>query len=262
MINQNWNSAYTSRLIRTVIIVAVVVGIRIYYDRTNTDPQSIQKNNDAVAAAAAGNTDQAIIQFQQAANTASSNETKIAALKNLGYSYDTKGDTDNAKKAFAQALALANKDSFDFYLTSGNIALLNAYPKTADIDFKQAYKLDPNDFQINNSLADFYMDIDDTYPDYANPKEALMYAKKAYELNPADFVKQNLGAAYMLNGDYDNAISTFQTVTLDKDTYVAYYIGLAYVKKGDAVNAKKYLQTAVDNGVKVPQDVLDFLKKK
>jgi tetratricopeptide (TPR) repeat protein len=251
-----FESSWSAGRIIGIIIVVAFIGWGIY---ASQDDAVIEKNNNAISNFDSGNSEQAINQFQEASRDAVSNENKINTLKNLAYVYSSEGQTDLAISTFNNALALTPADSFDYYLIAGEVALLEGKPNAALLAYNKAYAKDPNDFQINNALALFYMDLDSTATQYMDYKKALQYAQRATQLSDLQIAKQNLGMAYYFNENYSQAISVLSALTLDKDTYTAYFLGLSYAGKQDPINAKIYLRKAIASGVDVPQEVYDYI---
>ena len=180
---------------------------------------------------------------------------------NLAYVYSSEGKNDLALNTFKEALTFASEGTVDYYLISGEIALLEGKPNSALVAYNKAYEKDPNGFQINNALNLFYLDIADERPQYSNYPKALTYALKANEVQPSDITKQNLAIAYHLNENYKQAISLFLSVNnISGQPYVAYWLGLAYAGDQQPINAKRYLQIAIDGGVDVPQEVINYMK--
>lgn len=145
-----------TRKIVGVIAVLLFIGLGIW---GSMDDGAIEKNNQAISNFDSGNSEQAIRQFQQASQEAIGADTKLNTLKNLGYVYSSEGKYDQALQSFREALTYANEGSFDYYLVSGEIALLEGKPNAAQISYNKAYDLSPNDFQINNALNLFYLDL-------------------------------------------------------------------------------------------------------
>jgi tetratricopeptide (TPR) repeat protein len=244
------------RIIVISTIVIVVISWKVYVASEN---QVVETNNDAMKSFDSGNSEQAINQFQTASKNAASTENKINTLKNLAYVYSSDDQKDLAISTFKEALALSAQESFDYYLIAGEIATLEDKPNSAQISYNKAYEKNPNDFQINNALALFYLDLGDVAPQYSDYKKALQYAQRAVQLSDLQIAKQNLGVAYYFNENYPQAISILSNLTLDKDTYTAYWLGLSYARNEDPVNAKIYLRKAITGGVTVPQEVYDYL---
>lgn len=244
--------------IATILIILAVVGFGIY---GSLDEDSITQNNEGLASFDSGDNQTAINQLQQASQGAVTNDTKINALKNLAYVYESEGLYDDAHNAYTEALSLVSEGSFDYYLISGEIALLEGKPNAALLSYNKAYEKNPNDFQINNSLALFYIDLEDLYPQYVDYQKALSYAKRAYDFDPEklESTKQNLAIAHFFNDNYNEAISLLSTSNLAQHPYTAFWLGLAYVSNGDDSNGRFYLQKAVDAGVDVPQEIYDYL---
>ncbi len=240
----------------TAIVIFLIVSGGIY---GSVDKEPIATNNEALSKFDAGDSKTAIEQFRKAANEATSDEVKVAALKNLGYAYSTEGQTTEALSSFNEALPLTTQDTFDYYLISGEIALLDGNINDALTNYNNAYRLNPEDFQINNALALFHLDLEGVAPKYVDYNKALLYAKKANELSPSEISKQNLAIANYYNENYSETISLLSSSNFTQHPYAAYWLGLAYLGNKDDANAKTYLQMAIDNGAEVSQEVHDYL---
>ena len=256
----------TGRIIKTVIAVVFVGGLillKFGWGAINSiDSTAVDKNNSAQTAyESGGDPNQAINQLQQASQDAVTNSTKLTTKTNLAYIYSSEGKTELALSAFKEALTFTSEGSLDYYLISGEIALLEAKPNAALIAYNKAYEKDPNDSQVNNALNLFYLDIADERPQYSNVAKALTYAIRANQIQPSEGTKQNLGIAYHLNENYKQAISLLSSVTnVAGQPYVAFWLGLAYAGDEQPVNAKRYLQIAINGGVDVPQEVIDYMR--
>lgn len=248
--SSGWGGIYT------VVVILALVGFGAY---GSVDKEQIKTNNEALIKFDAGDSKTAVEQFRKTANEATSNEIKVVALKNLGYVYSTEGQTSQALSAFNEALPLTTKDTFDYYLISGEVALLDGNINDALTNYNNAYRLNPGGFQINNALALFHLDLEGVAPKYADYSKALLYAKKAYELSPSEISKQNLAMAYYYNENYSETISLLSSSNFTQHPYAAYWLGLAYLENKDDANAKIYLQMAIDEGAEVPQEVHDYL---
>lgn len=242
------------------IITAIVVLTFISFGINGiVDKKPIATNNEALVSFDSGDSRSAIEKFRQAANEATTDKIKVAALKNLGYVYSTNSQNNQALSAFKEALPLTTQDTFDYYLISGEVALLEGNVNDALTNYNNAYRLNPENFQINNALALFHMDLEEVAPRYIDYSKALLYAKKANELSPSEISKQNLAIAYYFNENYNNTISLLSSSNYTQHPYAAYWLGLAYLAKEDDVNARIYLQKAIDGGAEVPQEIHDYL---
>lgn len=241
-----------------IIVILIIIGLSIY---GSLDEESITTNNDGLTSFDSGDSQTAINQFERAAQQASTNQTKIDVLKNLGYVHATEGQYTEALDSFKQALTLTGENTFDYYLISGEIALLEYKPNAALLSFNKAYDLKPNDFQVNNSLALFYLDLEEIAPQYSDYAKALSHAKIAYDndVEKSEVAKQNLAIAYYFNENFAQTISLLSTTNLNQHPFIAYWLGWAYAAQGDEANAKFYFQKAVDAGVEMDQDTYDYL---
>lgn len=253
-----WEKFVGAGKIVPALIVVALIGWGIY---ASLDDDSITQNNDALSSFDSGDSQTAINQLQQASQGAVTNDTKVNTLKNLAYVYESEGLYDDAYDAYTEALSLTSEGSFDYYLISGEVALLEGKPNAALLSYNKAYEKNPNDYQINNSLALFYIDIEDLYPQYVDYPKALSYAKRAYELDPkkSAVAKHNLALAYFFNENYSQTISLLSNTNFTQHPYMALWLGLAYVSNGDETNGRFYLQKAAEAGVNVPQEVYDYL---
>lgn len=251
-------SSWGAGRIITILVVLAMIGIGAY---NSLDEDSITKNNEGLSSFDSGNSQTAINQLQQAKQDAVSNENKINTLKNLAYVYTSEEQNELSLSTFKEALALTKINSFDYYLISGEIALLEYKPNSAILSFNKAYELNPTDYQINNTLALFYIDLEEIAPQYVDYPKALAYAKKAYEYDTekSEIGKQNLAIAYYFNENFDQTISLLSTSNLTQHPYAAYWLGLAYLSKEDHSNARLYLQKAINGGAEVPQEIIDYL---
>ena len=248
-----------AKFVKISLGVLVVGGFLVFKIYNSLDSDVIDTNNQALKNYNAGDSQQAIAQFQEASQGAITDSTKINTLKNLAYVYSSEGQNDLALNSFRDALKIATPESFDYYLISGEIKLLEKKPNAALADYNTAYKMNPEDFQINNALALFYIDMDEISPQSSDYTKALMYAQKAYDIDKSETAKQNLAIANYFNNNFDETISLLSSSDLSKNPYAAYWLGLAYVKKEDMDNAKIYLKKAMDGGAEVPQEVKDFV---
>lgn len=251
---------WTTKKALKVLAGVVVVGIIIFYRIQNAaDSNAIDKNNTALSSFDSGNDTQAISQFQDAASNAATTETKITTLKNLAYVYETDSKNDQALTSFQQALKLTSQNSFDYYLISAEVALLQSNPNSAYINFNKALAIQPDDFQLNNSLAIFYMNLDGSSSDYEDYGKALTYALKANTISSSEVTRENLGIAYFFNKNYDQSISILSQTNVTQHPYVGFWLGYDYLGKNDPANVKSYFQQAINAGATPPKEVTDYL---
>jgi len=252
-------SSWSVGRIVTILVILAIVGFGIW---GSLDEDSITTNNEGLSSFESGDSQTAINQLQQASQDAVTSDTKLNTLKNLGYVYSSEGQYEQALQSFREALTNTSEGSFDYYLVSGEIALLEGKPNAAQISYNKAYELRPNDFQINNALNLFYLDLSEVAPYYSDYTKALKHGQKAYDVSD-DLVKntarQNLGIAHFFNENYDQAISLFSYTDVNKEPYMAYWLGWAYAAKGDVSNAKFYFQKAADAGIEMEQEAYDYL---
>ena len=102
-----------------------------------------------------------------------------------------------------------------------------------------AYKAEKEIFEVNNNLGTAYL----MKGDYVN---AILHYKNALEKNPKDIdVKNNLANTYLKNEEYDNAkVIYLELLNADKKNWECYLnLGKIYMQLKDDQNALKMLLT-------------------
>lgn len=254
-----WTARRIIKYVLVIGIVALLLSAKFIVAVFNSvEGGAIETNNSALTAFDSGNSQDAITQLRQAADAAVTDANKANSLINLGYVYSSETRSSEALTTFKDALQYVEQNSFEYYLVSGEVALLENRTDAALENYNQAYSLKPNEFQINNALALFYLNTNSLHPQYEDYTKALTYALKADELSDLQSVSQNLALAYYFNENYSKAISILSGLTIDKDTYTAYFLGLSYLGIGEEANAKFYLKKAISAGVEMPQEIKDY----
>ena len=202
--------------------IPAIIGIIIFVGLIIWGIYSSSKNDAAIQSATtalntlnsndtADATQQAIQQFKNAYNNSNNDADKLTILTNLALTYDSSGDGTDALSTYQQALGYASQGTSDYYLISGEIAQLQLQPATAQSDFERANQLNPNDFQINNELALFYLDIGNSWTSYDDLPKALQYMKVAYGLQKTDLTTSNLAIINYYNNNYQQTIRSPST---------------------------------------------------
>jgi tetratricopeptide (TPR) repeat protein len=242
----------------SLVIFLVFIAISAYNGFSNV---GVQKNETGIDLLdKGGDYNQAIQSFSEAYGKVTSDEDKITVLKNWAYAYWANNQLPETKAKFQEALAMIKPESSDYYLVTGEIALLDNDAQKAEENYMKAVAKAPNDFQINTSLGVFYMGLDEFSADYAEYDKALIYNKKAYEVKPeSEMVKENLASNYFYLEKYQEAIDLFSLTSLDKKPYNNYMIGLCYLGLENNESAKLYVQKAMDAGFEAEPKVLEYL---
>lgn len=259
-VKKPWTSGRVIKYILVTILVLGLLSIKVILSAMGlVDQEAVSSNDQGLAALNSGDYESATQHLENAADSAVTSATKMTTLTNLGYVYSSDGKTSEALSSFKEALGYATPDSFDYHLISGEIALLEGNPQKALGSYSKAYNLKPNDFQINNALNLFYLDMNDAYPTLTNPQKALEYALTAYRVTPSDTkgtATENLAIAYFVNEDYNNAIAYFKQ-TNQTQPYIQLWLGMSYYALGDPDTAKPYLETAYRAGLSEAKQFLD-----
>lgn len=257
IIDVSGSKSYNNLIAIFVVIFIVIAGFFAQRElNTRTD------NDTALSQFESGKSREAIELLEQASQSAVAEETKLITLVNLANIYASDSEYEKALETYKEALPYAKAGTSDFFLVSGEVALYEGRFEEAKENYLKAYELAPNDFQINNALNLFYLDLDDIYPRLVDYPEALRHAKIALE-SSEDLVKntarQNLGIAYFFNDDYEQAITYLSYSSIEDEPYVAYWLGLAHMANENSEQAAYYLNFAVDRGVPGAQDLLEYM---
>ncbi|MCD6118042.1 tetratricopeptide repeat protein [bacterium] len=120
-------------------------------------------------------------------------QTYKDALFDIAYSYDLKGEPENAIKMYQNALKIAPED-LDLIFNMARIYYLQEKYDDAITYFKKLLANNPDDFAANLSVGTAYLQKE-------NYEDAITYLKKATELKPDNVnALNNLGVAYVRAG--------------------------------------------------------------
>lgn len=174
---------------------------------------------------------------------------------NLGVSYEARGEYSLAEREYKEALKI-RKDLFCAQFNLGNLYLKMGRENEAEDAYKKAIALDPAQPDPYNNLASLYLQSG------RNLGEAQKLAEKAVSLSgptPRRIFERRyryldtLGMAYLGQGEVDKALRCLEEAldiapVEDKVflTEVYRHLGGAYRMKGDEVQAKKYLDKALE----------------
>jgi len=174
---------------------------------------------------------------------------------NLGVSYEARGEYSLAEREYKEALKI-RKDLFCAQFNLGNLYLKMGRDNEAEDAYKKAIALDPAHPDPYNNLAHLYLQGG------RHPDEAQKMAEKAVSLSvPASQLiserhyryLDTLGMAYLGQGEVDKALRCLEAaldiapvedkVFLDE---VYRHLAAAYRMRGNEVQAKKYLDKALE----------------
>jgi len=243
-------------------VIGLIFIIRLGLGYVNSpDYETVTTNDTALESFEAGNPDDALSGFEEALSTATELENKLQITKNIGYVLSSEGRTDEALVKFKEALSFVGSNSFEKKLVSAEIALLEGNYLLAEKEYLSAHNLKPNDFQVNNALNLFYLDLEALAPEFENYPKALTYALTADRTAHPEVrnsSSQNLALAYYFNDNYQKSIELFSKQDLS-DPYMSYWLGLSYAASGNDILGLKYLKNADALGVELPQEIIDYI---
>ncbi|MBI1907869.1 tetratricopeptide repeat protein [Candidatus Uhrbacteria bacterium] len=256
---QHATGSAASKVVGGIISAVVLLAFIAFGVYNSLDDKAYETNEDALDAYEEGDTTSAVAGFRQAADEAYTDEAKISALVNLAYAYLAEGDDVEARAAFEEALDIAEPDSLEYHLVSGELTELDDDAAGALAHYTAAYDINPNDAQVNSTLALFYMDMGDEWPDLVDYPKAYAHAKAAYEVDPSNTAVENLAFAAYFVGENEESIAMFLATDLPNEPYNNVWLGYAYWNIGDDVNAEYYFRQGIALGADVPEEVAEFL---
>ncbi len=147
--------------------------------------------------------DEAIDVFQKVITKAEKgSENYNKAIYHIAYSYDMKGDTDQAIETYKSALE-SNPDDKDLLFNLGRLYFSKEKLDDAIVMFKKVIELDPNDDES-------YLNVGQALIGGKNYQDALPYYEKAVELNPETYVGwYNLAVCYIQTGQREKGEAAF-----------------------------------------------------
>lgn len=172
-----------------------------------------------------GKTDDALKYAKKAYDTrmsATEKSVQVNSIYNYGLMCDETGDVDKAIKLYSEVLD-ADSTHIKARINLANIYLAQNDPDLSYTDnaiklLNVAYKIDPNNFEVNNSLGNAYL----KKKEY---NSAITYLQAALVIDSKKNVaRSNLAKAFASAGQYDNAKVTYQEVIKrekkDWDSYI------------------------------------------
>jgi tetratricopeptide (TPR) repeat protein len=161
----------------------------------------------------------------------------------LAESYRRGGNTQEAYKHFETASKISPRDSMPLIQMVAILEAMGDKEKGLAI-YQKILEVSPdNPVALNNlayNLAESGRDLD----------QALTYAQKAKQKMPTNLdISDTLGWIYIKKNLSDDAIKIFRDLVRQRPDHVTwrYHLALALFQKGDKLEAKKELQTAIQN---------------
>jgi tetratricopeptide (TPR) repeat protein len=189
-----------------------------------------------------------------------SNEKDIRPIDALGNILRSHERYDEARGYYARAIALVDKPTRDHWALYYSRGVCNERLKNwpdAEVDFKQALKLSPDESLVLNYLGYSWVDQG------RNLKQAMEYIRKAVKLKPDDgYYVDSLGWAYFKIGNMDAAVEHLERAVELKpdDPIINDHLGDAYWRVGRTLEAKYQWQQSLT--LKPETDQIATLKEK
>jgi tetratricopeptide (TPR) repeat protein len=155
----------------------------------------------------------------------------------LGLACESSKDTDGALGAYIKAAGL-NPRYVKPRVNLGRLYLENGFPQEALKNLAEAYRIEPNNFEVNNNMGAVYARLEEWASSVEHYEKAL-----AVEINNPT-VRLNLARACLGLGDLAKARDAYrETLRITPDNWDAVFeLGKTCASLGEAEAAKKYLQ--------------------
>ena len=142
----------------------------------------------------------------------------------LLYTADSKL-VDRAKLKFSRKIleqqAAQQPDNPLYHFTLGNIYYEEGNLTKAEVQFKKALAINPEDPEVLNNLAWLYATAD--VKELRKPAEALKLSQKAARISPRPHILDTLGESYFINGRYEEAVRALEAAVSAGPDNPAYY---------------------------------------
>ncbi|MBU2018829.1 MAG: hypothetical protein KJ941_04205 [Bacteroidetes bacterium] len=204
-------------------------------------------NNEGVALLDVENYEKAEIAFRKAWSLESSNnELKSGIARNLCLLYSAKNETDSALYYAQVSYQSAEEDSYYYYVSKAEYALLRKNINEARAWYEKAKEKNPNDMAVYNSLGMIYSG---KYGyKFENNEKALENNLRAYELSPRDPLAEALAFSYMNLDQYKKSLALWDKLRKSQPSNMEYLFhqGVALYFSGNEAVGKKQMEEAAD----------------
>lgn len=168
-----------------------------------------------------------------------------ALHRNLSRVYQALHQMDSAKSTADRAHVYAPVDSYYYWLTKGELALLNNQCEDAETYLLQAAQKDQSEMIAYNLLGVLYSGkYDEEWLDY---QKSLKYNKMAYETAPRPALAEALAVSYMNVGEYANSLPLWREVRAHQpqEPIHAFREGVALYNAGEKEKGKSQMQATL-----------------
>lgn len=171
-------------------------------------------------------------------------DLRAGILRNLSLLHSFQGQKDSAMMYAEKAFDIAEKDSYYFYLTKAENALLQENVEMAIENFEKAKKMQPDEMPIYNSLGMIYSGKHGAkYEDF---QKALVNNKKAYELSKREPLIDALATSYMNLEMYKESIPLWEKLIEKNPARMEYHFqwGVSLFFSGEEEKGEEKMEFA------------------
>jgi tetratricopeptide (TPR) repeat protein len=204
-------------------------------------------NNEGVAFLDNENYEKAEIAFRKAwALEDLDKELKSGIARNLCLLFSAKSQVDSALYYAQISYQSAKADSYYFYVSKAEYALLRKNINEARSWYEKAKEKNPNDMAAYNSLGMIYSGKYGYR--YENIDKALVNNQKAYELAPRDPLAEALAFSLMNSDEYAKSLELWEKLRSSQPSNMEYLFheGVALYFSGKEGIGKKQMEEAAD----------------
>ena len=173
-------------------------------------------------------------------------ELEAGILRNLSLLHSFQDQKDSALLYAEKAMNKAEKDTYYYFLTKGEFALLNQNLDAAISNFEKAKEKKSDEMAIYNSLGMIYSGKYGMK--FENQQKALINNKKAYELSQREPLADALATSYMNVDKYEESIPLWESLIKQNPAKMDYHfqLGVALLFSGQQEKGEEKMEYAAE----------------
>jgi tetratricopeptide (TPR) repeat protein len=173
-------------------------------------------------------------------------ELEAGILRNLSLLHSFQDHKDSAMIYVEKAMNKAEKDSYYYFLTKAEFALLNENVEAAISNFEKAKGEKPDEMAIYNSLGMIYSGKCGVK--FEDQQKALINNKKAYELSQREPLADALATSYMNVNKYKESIPLWESLIKQNPSKMDYHfqLGVAFLFSGQQEKGEEKMEFAAE----------------
>ncbi len=173
-------------------------------------------------------------------------DLKAGILRNLSLLHSFQEHRDSALYYAEKACGAAQKDTYYYYLTQAELALLKEQVPKAIVNYEKAKQKKPEEMAIYNSLGMIYSGKNGAK--FQDLEKALLNNQKAYELSQREPLADALATSYMNLNRFKESIPLWEELVQVNPAKMEYHfqLGVALYFSGQEEEGEKKMEYAAE----------------